>query len=101
MTFTLAVQTGAASACVPLNLRLIADEAGDLEPPVPASFAFPGSGNCNGAPSQSYANQTTTFTVNPANFPLLFTTGGTSNIFFEVATTSRNGLNIDFPGTSG
>jgi hypothetical protein len=101
MTFTFGVQAGAATACIPLNLRLVADESGDLDPPNPSSFSFPDSGNCNGAAGQTYANQTTTFTIDPANFPLLFTTGGASNIFFEVVTTTNNGLNIDFPGTSG
>lgn len=101
MTFTLSVQTGAAPECVPLGLRLVADEEGDLNPPDPTSFSFPDSGNCNGAPNQTYANQTTTFMVDPTQLPLLFTTGGASNIFFEIATTSANGLNVVFPGTSG
>ncbi len=101
MTFTLTVQTGQSPECVPLNLRLVADEQGDLEPPNPASFAFPDSGNCNGAPNQTFANQTTTFTVDPTAIPLLFTTGGSSNIFFEIATSSDNGLNVLFPGPNG
>ena len=101
MTFTLGVQTGPAPQCVPLNLRLIADEEGDLDPPNPASFSFPDTGNCNGTPSHTYTNQSTTFTIDPSMLPLLFTTGGVSNIFFEVATTTGNGLNVLFPGTSG
>lgn len=101
MAFTLSIQTGASPECIPLNLRLVADEEGDLNPPNPASFAFPGSGNCNGAANTVYANQTTTFLVDPTALPLLFTTGGSANIFFEVATTSNNGLNVIFPGTSG
>ncbi len=101
MTFTLTIQTGASPECVPQNLRLVADEQGDLNPPNPASFSFPDSGNCNGSPNQTYTNQTTTFMVDPTTLPLLFTTGGTSNIFFEIATTTGNGLNVVFPGTSG
>lgn len=101
MTFTLSVQIGAAPECVPLSLSLVADEQGDLDPPTPASFTFPDSGNCNGTPNEVYENQTTTFTVDPTAFPLLFTTGGASNIFFEVVTSTNNGLNVVFPGTSG
>ena len=101
MAFTLSVLTGGALECVPLNLRLVADEAGDLDPPTPASLSFPDSGNCNGAPGKIYANLTATFTVDPTALPLLFTTGGSSNIFFEIATTTANGLEVDFPGTSG
>lgn len=101
MTFTLSVQTGATPACVPLNLRLVADEEGDLDPPNPASFSFPDTGTCNGTPDQNYENQTTTFAVDPTALPLLFTTGDASNIFFEVTTTTNNGLSVIFPGTSG
>jgi hypothetical protein len=101
MTFTLSIETGGELACVPLNLRLVADEAGDLDPPTPTAFSFPDSGNCNAAPNETYGNQTTTFTVDPTALPLLFTTGGSSNIFFEVATTTGDGLSVDFPGTSG
>lgn len=101
MTFTMIVQTSASPECVPLNLRLVADEQGDLDPPIPASFSFPGTNNCNGAPNQTYTNQTTTFTIDPTKIPLLFTTGGSSSIFFEVVTSTNNGLNVVFPGTSG
>jgi hypothetical protein len=100
LAFTLSVQTGAAPECVPLNLRLVADEEGDLDPPSPAAFSFPDTGNCNGTPNETYANQPATFTVDPTAMPLLFTTGGASNIFFEIATTTGNGLNVLFPGTS-
>jgi hypothetical protein len=101
MTFTLTIQTGQSPACIPLNLRLVADEEGDLDPPNPAAFTFPDSGNCNGAPNETYTDQSTTFTLATTTFPLLFTTGGASNIFFEVATSSNNGLDVLFPGTSG
>jgi hypothetical protein len=101
MTFTLTVTNGGQLACIPLNLRLVADEAGDLNPPSPAAFSFPDSGNCNAAPNQTYTNQTADFTVDPTALPLLFTTGGASNIFFEIATTTNDGLSVDFPGTSG
>ena len=101
MTFTLSIQMGTDPECVPLNLRLVADEEGDLDPPTPASFSFPDSGNCNGAGGQTYENQQAAFTVDPTMLPLLFTTGGTSNIFFEIATTTADGLTVVFPGTSG
>jgi hypothetical protein len=101
MTFALSIQTGAAPECVPLNLRLIADEEGDLTPPNPSSFTFSDSGNCNGAPNETYPDQTAIFTVDPARFPLLFTTGGSSNIFFEVVTSTNSNLSVIFPGTSG
>jgi hypothetical protein len=101
LSFTFTIQMGASPACVPLDLRLVADESGDLQGPATPSFSFPDSGNCNGAANEMYTNQTVNFTVDPANLPFLFTTGGPANIFFEVVTTTANGLNIDLPSTAG
>jgi hypothetical protein len=101
LSFTLNVQIGASPTCAPLNIRLVADETGKLQVPDDTSFNFPDSGNCNGGPNSFYKNQSVTFTVNTSNFPLLFTTGGSANTFFEVATTSQNGIQIDLPSTSG
>jgi hypothetical protein len=101
LTFTFSVQMGAAPQCIPLNLRLVADEEGDLDPPNPISFTFPDSDNCNGSANELYQNQTTTFTVDPTALPLLFTTNPTSGTFFEVSTTTSDGLQITIPGTSG
>ncbi|HVO28516.1 MAG TPA: hypothetical protein VMT81_00845 [Candidatus Paceibacterota bacterium] len=101
LSFSLSVQAGPSLACVPLNLRLVTDEEGDVEPPDPASFTFPDSGNCNAAPGGTYDNQTATFTVDPTAFPFLLTTGGASSIYFEISTTTGNGLAVYFPSTSG
>jgi hypothetical protein len=101
LTFTFSVQIGSAPECVPLNLSLVADEEGDLQPPNPASFTFPDSGNCNGGANKLYTNATTTFTVDPSTFPLLFSAQDTAKTFFEVATTTANGIQISLPGNSG
>ena len=101
LTFTFAVQIGPAPQCIPLNLRLVADEEGDLDPPNPVSFTFPDSGNCNGSANELYQNQTTSFTVDPTAFPLLFTTNQNNGTFFELSTTTNDGLQISIPGTSG
>ncbi len=101
LSLTLSIQIGASPTCVPLDLRLVADESGDLQAPDTPSFSFPDSGNCNGGPGETYNNQTVNFTVNPAGMPLLFTTGGSADIYFEIATTTANGLAVQFPSTSG
>ena len=101
LSFTFTIAMGGSPACVALDLRLVADEEGNLQGPDTPSFSFPDSGNCNGAANETYTNQVVNFTVNPANLPFLFTTGGTANIFFEVVTTTANGLNIDLPSTAG
>lgn len=101
LSFTLAVKMGNAPECIPMNLRRIADESGTLQPPTPSLFSFPDSGTCEGSPHTTYTNQPFNFDVGQAQLPLLFTTGGTSNIFFEVATTTGNGLQINLPSHSG
>lgn len=41
LTITLAIQMGAVSECVPVNMRLVTDESGTLAPPIsPATSAF-------------------------------------------------------------
>lgn len=101
LTLTLTVQMAGSPSCVPLNIRLVADESGNLQSPNTPSFSFPDSGNCNGAPGETYQNQSVVFMVTPDKFPLLLTTGGSANVFFEVATTTSNGLQITLPSTSG
>lgn len=101
LTFTMSVAVGPAPQCVPLSLSLVADEEGDLQPANPASFTFPDSGNCNGAQNKLYTNETTTFTVDPTAFPLLFNAQDIAKTFFEVSTTTGNGIQIQLPGNSG
>ncbi len=104
LTLSLAIKMGTAAECVPVNLRLVADESGTLAPPnSPASgtFTFPDTQSCNGTPGATYS-QSITFTIAPsAAPPYLFTTSGTSNVFFTVATNTANGLDIVLPGNSG
>jgi hypothetical protein len=101
VALTLTIQMGGAPACVPLNIRFVADESGHLQEPDANTFLLPDSGNCNGAANATYRNQVVTFNIDATRFPLLFTTGGSSNLFFELATTTNNGLQITLPGTSG
>ena len=98
------VQTGASAQCVPVNLRLITDEQGDMAAPsAPNSPNFPlaADGTCTAAANTSYPNQVVMFEVDPAQTPFLVTTGGTSNVFFEVTTSTDNGLQIIVPQSSG
>ncbi|MDP3956470.1 MAG: hypothetical protein Q8P97_00560 [bacterium] len=101
LSFSLTIQIGDSPACVPLNLRLIADESGNLKEPDTLDFALPDSGNCNGAADATYQDQNVTFTVKPASFPLLFTTNNDSGKFFEIVRTAGGRLFLEMPGTSG
>jgi hypothetical protein len=101
LTFQLAVAIGNTMQCVPLNIRILTDEQGDLAAPITPQFAFPETGNCQGAPGATYTDQQVIFNVNPASGPFFFTTGGASNIFFEVSPKSDGGLNVSIPSTNG
>ena len=100
LTFKMQIAMGATGECVPMNLRLVKDESGTLQAPNTEQFAFPESGSCEGAPNATYNAQEVVFTVNPAAMPLFFLTGGTSNVYFEVATTTDGGLSVTVPSTS-
>jgi hypothetical protein len=98
VTLDVQVAMGDVSECVPMNLRLIADEQGDLSPPVTSQFTFPDTGTCNGTPGETYAAQQVVFAVSdPTGFPFLFTTGGTTNMFFEVAQNADGTLAVQLP----
>ncbi len=101
LTLTLAVQMGQTAECVPMDVRLVADENGDLTAPLTTQFSFPDSGTCEGVPGAFYPDQQIVFNVDPTTLPLIFTTGGTSNKFFELSTTSEGGITISPPPTSG
>ena len=103
LTVTLNIQSGNSVNCIPVDLRLVMDEQGDMEAPsVPASPNFPLGGDtvCAPAPNTAYTNQPVTFSVDPANSPYVLTTGDASNIYFEIATTTNNGLNVSVPQQS-
>ena len=103
LTLLVNVSVGAIPQCVPVNMRLISDEQGDMVAPIsPAQTNFPlSTSTCQGTSNTLYPSQPLTFTVDPANTPFLFLTGGSSNIYFEVATTTNGGLDVSIPQQSG
>ncbi len=101
LTLDVNIQMGAIAECVPLNIKFITDEMGDTEGPLNAAFTFGENGTCIGAPGASYPNQQVTFNVDPTSMPLSFTTGGSSNKYFELSTTASGGIMISLPPTQG
>jgi hypothetical protein len=104
LTLTVNLQLGSESQCVPINIRIITDESGDMAAPnIPSTANFPlGSGSdCTGTGNAMYPGQAVTFTVDPSAMPFLLTTGAPGNIFFEVSTTTGNGLQVVVPQASG
>jgi hypothetical protein len=79
-------------------MRLIADEQGDLSPPITSQFTFPDTGTCTGTPGEIYSAQPIVFTLNdPATLPIILTTGGTANTLFEVTQNSDGNLSVQLP----
>ncbi len=101
LTFELAIAVGDTTQCIPMNMRMLVDEQGDLATPETPQFTFPETNSCEGAPGATYTDQQVVFNVDPTMLPLFFTTGGASNIFFEVATTTGGGLDVSVPSASG
>lgn len=98
LTLDVQVVMGSVPECVPLTLRLIADENGDLAPPVTQQFTFPDTGTCTGTPGETYAAQQVVFTLpTPGTFPILLTTGGAANILFEVVQNPDQSLSLELP----
>jgi hypothetical protein len=101
LIFAVAVQMGGSQECVPMNMRLVVDESGDLATPNPQQFTFPDTQSCNGTADATYDNQIVSFGVDGnLTAPYLLTTGGTSKIFFEVATTTDGGVSVTLPATT-
>lgn len=102
LVLALKIQVGNVGGCLPVDLRLVTDETGDVEAPTQTQYTFPDTNSCNGAPNKTYEGQTLAFPIAPtAPNPWLFTTGGTSNQFFQISTTTDGGLQIQLPTTSG
>jgi len=102
LTLGVQIAMGSATECVPLTMRLIADEQGDLSPPITPQFSFPDTGTCNGTAGETYSAQPVVFTLsNPGVFPILLTTGGTANTLFEVMQNTDGSLSVQLPGQSG
>jgi hypothetical protein len=98
LTLGVQVTMDSVAECVPLTLRMIADEQGDLSPPITSQFTFPDTGTCTGTPGETYSAQPIVFTLNdPSTFPVLLTTGGTANTLFEIAQNSDGSLSVQLP----
>jgi hypothetical protein len=103
LSLTLTVQTGNIPQCVPINVRMVSDEQGDMQAPVsPSAQNFPlgTNGDCEGTANTSY-DQTITFNASGVSAPYLFTTGGSSNVYFEITPMSDGSLELSTPQQSG
>jgi hypothetical protein len=98
LTLGVQVTMDSVAECVPLTLRMIADEQGDLSPPITSQFTFPDTGTCNGTPGETYSAQPIVFTLNdPTTFPIILTTGGTANVLFELIQNPDGSVSVQLP----
>lgn len=98
LTLGVQVVMGSVSECVPLTIRMIADEQGDLSPPITQQFTFPDTGTCNGTQGETYSAQPIVFALpDPATFPILLTTGGAANTLFEVVQNADGSVSVQLP----
>ena len=101
LTLGVQVTMDSVGECVPLTLRMIADEQGDLSPPVTQQFTFPDTGSCNGTPGETYSAQPIVFALtDPVAFPVILTTGGAANTLFEVVQNPDGSLTAQLPPQS-
>ena len=88
------------SACVPINLRRLIDEAGNFAAPATTQFTFPDNGGCIGTLGATYENQEVVFPVRASDSPFIFTTGGNSNIFFIILVSDAGQISVQRAPTS-
>ncbi len=91
-------QQGASGQCIPLSMRKVANELGDLMPPAERSWTAD-EGNCL-VNSQTYLNRTLTFPLDPGEADMTFTSGGTANTFFLVHVAPDGSVTATLPPTN-
>lgn len=83
------------SYCIPVNMRRLLNEEGDLEPPSNSQFQFSANGVASCALNNTtYQNQKVIFVKSADDKDFEFTTGGASNIFFSVSILKNGKIKI-------
>jgi hypothetical protein len=106
LTLILKISTGANSAsCLPINMRRVVNEEGDLAQPDTTSYDFPDvrGGSLRGycpAPNSIFDNQKIIFAVSGDERQYTLTTGNGTNIFFFVTAEDDGTLKIEKAPTS-
>ena len=99
LTLIFKISTGNSSMCLPLNMRRVMNEAGDLAQPNTTSYDFPdvrgsgAKGYCP-APNSTFDGQKIIFEASRTDTQFTLTTGGSSNIFFFVSVQDDGTLSV-------
>ncbi len=83
------------SQCIPLNIRRLINEEGDLLAPNTKQFYFPDSGGCIAMPNKTYFDQKIIFVVPEQEKEFHITTGGQLNMFFTITVLENNNLKVE------
>ncbi len=106
LTFLLKISTGNSPQCIPVNMRQLLNEQGDLGAPMNSRFDFPDTrgaqfiGFCP-APNITYTAQKVIFPASENQNQFEFTTGGTSNIFFSVTVNASGTIQLQQEAQNG
>jgi hypothetical protein len=105
LTLVLTISTGNSSMCLPLNMRRVINESGDLAQPNTTAYDFPdvrgsgAKGYCP-APNSTFDNQNIVFEVPRTDTQFTLTTDGSSNVFFFVTVQGDGTLKVEKAPTS-
>lgn len=83
------------SVCVPMKMRRLLNEEGDLAVPNSKQFVFPESRDCHAKPNATYENQRVIFVVPEAEKEFYITTGGKTDMFFTITVTEDGSLKVE------
>jgi hypothetical protein len=87
-------------ASVPMNLRRLLNEEGDLAAPSMKQFVFPGTGGSGINSNITLSDQKVVFVVPETDKEFIITTGGSSGIFFSVTVQSDGSIKVNKEPTS-
>jgi|SRR3989344_60026 len=100
LVMDLHIRSQVASTCVPMNIRRLLNEEGDVARPNTTQYIFSTSGGCTIYPSEP-SDQQVIFVVDPSDKEFVILTGDSSNTSFTVKLLDNNSLKIEKTGTSG
>lgn len=80
--------------CVGINFRLLLDEEGNKAPSNSKQFFFP-AGGCIAEPDATYFNNPIVFVVPETQKDFTITTGGQSDVFFEVKVLDNGDIKVE------
>lgn len=89
------------SQCAPLYVRRVLNEEGDIGAPIESTWRPSQSLTACVSENQTYSGVNVTFEIDPSEKEFLFTTGGNSNVYFQVYLLPDGKISVEVPPTQG